>query len=888
MLRLLPFGFLFSLPITALAQQPDTLRPRPVAVQVPAVDSLEQAYFSGSATVMNRLSCIGVGIPIRAASSLLTILPLQDQLRQVAGVQATPYSGAPGAQVAVRIRGAASLSGNAQPLYVVDGIPVFQHTFRQPQTDNSGFRFEPAETQELDQNPLLSIPTQDIESVEVLKGAYETAQYGSQGLNGVIRITTRRGQTGKPSLSYTAHAGLQRVGRRYELLDARQYAELRNDMQANAGRAPEFSAAELAALGRGTDWQSEVLRTAAVQEHHLGLRGGTAATRYYVGADYRGQQGVVINSRLRRYALRAALDQRVGERLQLAVTGGFSQTEQRLSRYPFEAALLALPTTLPDTPPTDAFINNPVRELNDNYQTPQQRRLLGQAEARYALPAGFMLHLRGGFEQATLKSQAYRTLFSQTVYTKNTNLNNTYRQWVLNPAVRYAGSFGAERHVVAASLEGQLQRRQETGEFEEAAYFNGSPATFSRATFETTSTFPALQLTADYTFAGRYQLRGTLRRDAGSTFATADEQQLLPGAQVVWHASEESFWNLNGTQLKAWAGWGRTSGMGMAGRNYIGLMLPTGGNMTQRVPAFLPDRTQQLDAGLEAGFFNDKLTTTLQAYSRDTRQQLVLLGPAGDEFGRIRNAGLELTLGSHWQAGRLRGNSGLAAAVNRNRFTSEGPLLLGTSYQQLRDGQPLSTFFGPRYLGVNPANGRPLLADTNGDGQVNYDDNVPLGSGLPQQLLSFQQRLALGRCELQLQADGMFGYQVQNTALQYLDSPSPFPTNASTRVLDRWTPANPRGSTPGAGYEPPFFSSYTLQSGNHVRLSAVSFSVKVWEKAQRNIHIWTAGQNLLVLSRYRGFDPNVSSAGSDNRQAGIDASTYPIARTLLLGVRATL
>ncbi|WP_190242475.1 SusC/RagA family TonB-linked outer membrane protein [Hymenobacter lapidiphilus] len=882
MIRLLPFGLLFSLPITALAQQPDTLRPRPVAVQVPVADSLGRIPGMGFMT-----SCPSMVVILRS-NSPSSLLPLQEQLRQVAGVQATPYSGAPGAQVAVRIRGAASLSGNAQPLYVVDGVPVFQHTFRQPQIGNSGFGFEPAETRELDQNPLLSIPTQDIESVEVLKGAYETAQYGSQGLNGVIRITTRRGQVDKPRLSYQGYGGVQRVGRRYELLDARQYAELRNDMLATYGRPPAFSAAELAALGRGTDWQSEVLRTAAVQEHYVGLRGGTAATRYYVGADYLGQQGVVINSRLRRYALRAALDQRVGERLQLAVTGGFSQSEQRLSRYPFEAALLALPTNSPDTPPASEFINNPMRELNDNYQTPEQSRLLGQAEARYTLPAGFTLHLRGGFEQAILQSQAYRTLFSQTVYTKNANLTNTYRQWVLNPAVRYAGSFGAEQHVVTASLEGQLQQRSETGKFEEVAYFNGSPSTSSKATFETTGTFQALQLTADYTFAGRYQLRGTLRRDAGSTFTTVDEQQWLPGAQLVWHASEESFWNLNDTRLKAWAGWGRTSGMGMAGRNYIELSLPTGGNLTQRVPAFLPDRTQQFDTGLEGGFFNDKLTATLQAYSRNTRQQLVLFGPAGDEFGRVRNAGLELTLGSNWQAGQLRGNSVLAAAFNRNRFTSERPLLLGTSYQQLRDGQPLSTFFGPRYLGVDPANGRPLLTDTNGDGQVNYVDNVPLGSGLPKQLLSFRQQLTLGRCELQLQADGMFGYQVLNTALQYLDSPSFFPANASTRVLDRWTPTNPHGSTPGAGYELPFSSSYTLQSGNHVRLSALSLSYKVWEREARNVSLWLGGQNLLVLSGYRGFDPNVSSAGSDNRQAGIDASTYPIARTMLLGVRATL
>ncbi|WP_246285187.1 TonB-dependent receptor plug domain-containing protein [Hymenobacter lapidiphilus] len=377
MVRLLPLGFLFSIPITALAQQPDTVRLSNVGVN----DSVLRV----------KIYCPLEIIITAYTNTLSPFLPLQEQLRQVAGVQATPYSGAPGAQVAVRIRGAASLSGNAQPLYVVDEVPVFQHTM------------------ELDSNPLLSIPTQDIESVQVLKGAYETALYGSQAVNGVIRITTRRGQAGKPRLSYEGYGGVQRTRYRYDLLNAQEFATLANEVTQRYGQPARFSPAQVAAFGQGTDWQAELLRTAAVQQHHLGLQGGTARTRYYAGADYLGQNGVLLNSRLQRYALRAAINQRVGQHLHLDATASLSQTnERRPSPATMQIGLLAPPTQSPTDPPGSPLEFAPIRVAQENYQTPTQRRLLAQTGLRYEFSNGLTLGLRGGLERATLRSSSFR------------------------------------------------------------------------------------------------------------------------------------------------------------------------------------------------------------------------------------------------------------------------------------------------------------------------------------------------------------------------------------------------------------------------------------------------------------------------------------------------
>ncbi|NVO31624.1 SusC/RagA family TonB-linked outer membrane protein [Hymenobacter lapidiphilus] len=399
------------------------------------------------------------------------------------------------------------------------------------------------------------------------------------------------------------------------------------------------------------------------------------------------------------------------------------------------------------------------------------------------------------------------------------------------------------------------------------------------------------QLTTDYTFARRYQLRGTLRRDASSSFAETDRQQWLPGAQAVWQISEEDFWTPTNHSLKVWAGWGRTSGRGLIGRNFAELIAPSSTNLTQRINVLTPDVTTQTDAGIEAGLFDQKLTVTLQGYARDTRHQQYF-SSGSKELARIRNKGLELSVGINWQAGAVQGSSRLAAAVNRNRYQSEFPAVYPSAYQRASDGQPVSTFYGLRYLGTDAATGQPRFEDANGDGRVDYFDQQPLGSGLPRQLLSFGQQLALGRFALQLQADGMFGYSVLNTVGLTLDAPNGGRSNASGRVRNRWTPANPNTNVPAAG-APGFYGAanlldYLLQSGNHVRLSALSLSYKVWERDARSVSLWLGGHNLLVLSGYRGFDPNISSAGSDNRQAGIDASTYPIAQTLLLGLRATL
>ena len=874
MVRLLTVGFLLLTTTTARAQQADTL----------AADSLRTR-----STTTNDPSEVKTSY-IRSMADFTTIQPL---LSRAAGVQYTPYSGAPGAGAVVRIRGAASIDSHVQPLYVVDGVPVFQYRFN---TFSELANFNPPPINpDASTNPLLSIAPEDVEKIEVLKGAFDTGQYGFLGQNGVIRITTRRGAAGQPlRVQYTASGGVQTARHRYPLLGAREAAELTNEAARNNGYAPEYTPAEIAGFGAGTDWQAEVLRTAAMQEHHLALSGGTAhGTRYYAGLDYLNQQGIVRSSDLQRYGLRLNLDQTVGQHLRLSAGLSYSQVAEHRPT----ASLLPLALRLLPTVPvyeangdyaTDYGAPNPVQVANQNLSHTRNRRLLAHAELTYEIATGLTLGLRAALERDSLLARDYQgpTNYYARIDGFETGVRGAFHQQLtLNPALRYRRTL-AERHALAASVEATTWRNRQAQSFLERAVpvppFTLPPGRTAGSMFSSTYNLFGYQLLASYCYAGRYALRGSLRADSSPRAIETERQQWLPAAEATWHAAQEAWLKDRGpvSTLDAWVGWGQTSNRG----NYAGdhgLTFQRGVNLSFFQP--LDELVTQADGGLRLGMAHDQLQLTAMAYRRDTR---ALLGYAGQpQFpAYIRNRGLELTLSAGWHAGRLTGSTGITAAFTRNRYERPDGFSFSPSsrYFLLKPDQPMSTFFGLSYQGV----------DASGNPRFNQGA-VPeaLGSGLARQQLGFTQQLIFGRFDLQVQADALLGYRVFDTNLALLDVPGGG-FNATTRVRDRWTPTHPATDVPRAGSSTAFFyglpTTYTLQSGNHVRLSSVVLTARVWQRAAHSASVFLSGTNLLVISAYRGFDPNVSAAEDDPRQAGLDQGAYPVARTVSLGVRATL
>ena len=380
-----------------------------------------------------------------------------------------------------------------------------------------------------------------------------------------------------------------------------------------------------------------------------------------------------------------------------------------------------------------------------------------------------------------------------------------------------------------------------------------------------------------YTYDGRYEVQGSLRAEmVFGPGSFADNSRFLPGAQLSWHAHKEAFLaEASGlSDLTFWAGAGQTSTF------------------------FSPDRTTHHDVGLRLGLLGGRLTLEAAAYQRRTRHAQAALPyelPNGQRFSlfpdvKLLNQGLELTLGSIWKLGNISGTTQLAAATNRNEVEDISLNSFIPFGNALEVGQPLNRFFVYEQDGTYPAGspdaGQVRFRDRNGDGRTGFGDGYYQSGGLPRYTVNLYQQLRLRRFQLEAQLDGLFGYQILNPMLRYLDDPSGF-ENSSVRALNYWTPSNQNTSVPRPGSRPsPFLSDQALESGNHVRLSQLTISYEVLPTGPRKISVWAGGQNLFVTGRYRGFDPNVSSGGAAPLQAGRDASVYPVARVWQLGVRA--
>ena len=236
------------------------------------------------------------------------------------GVDVRAASNAPGGGIRIRIRGTNSINASSDPLYVVDGFPIDNNA----QVNPSG-----AGNNAFGADPLSSISPNDIESIEILKDASATAIYGARGANGVVIITTKRGQIGKPKIDFDYFLRVDNVRNKLDLANAQELAILNNEWAANNGRDPIYDGVNRPLpeeLGEGTDWQDEIFRTALVHSYNLSISGGTENTRYLVSGNYFDQDGIIIESNFKRGGLKFNLDQKISERLSFGVNLNATRT----------------------------------------------------------------------------------------------------------------------------------------------------------------------------------------------------------------------------------------------------------------------------------------------------------------------------------------------------------------------------------------------------------------------------------------------------------------------------------------------------------------------------------------------------------------------------------
>jgi TonB-linked SusC/RagA family outer membrane protein len=550
---------------------------------------------------------------------------------KMAGVQVLEPNGAPGAGIAIAIRGKSTITAGTQPLIVVDGIPLSESN-----TNGPG----------MTQNALNAINMSDIESLDVLKDASATAIYGSRGANGVILITTKRGKKDKPSINYDGYAGFQQVQKKIKMLDAYQYAQLIYDAHNNAyfdlledkgltGSVNDDNATRLAKLGgpegatnqayvlppeifpyleglpglTNSDWQDAIFRNASIQNHTLSIAGGSDNVKYYVSGNYLNQQGVVIQSGFKRYGGRVNLDAAY-KKFNLGATINynyedyqFQPTEGRFASQEFivPIALTAapfFPIYNPDGSYNYSQYNyqfatsqtiNPVALANLKTDDTRQGKLLGNVFAQYhftpelsnkvSFGINIMNANRNTFRPSTLPrvSPSSPTSTPEGSY-RNVSLTN----WLVENTLAYDKRFG-EHSVNAVAVLSAQKDTYSNLVANATGYANDLITTINGATTVPSFGGGMQQWTllsalarVQYSYRGKYLASAAIRADGSSRFGANSKYGYFPSLSMGWNIDREDFMQNIATisSLKIRGSFGQTGNFQIPDYAYLSTLSP--------------------------------------------------------------------------------------------------------------------------------------------------------------------------------------------------------------------------------------------------------------------------------------------------------------------------
>lgn len=861
----------------------------------------------------------------------------------IAGVQVTQTSGQPGGGVSIRIRGGASIQGGNEPLYVIDGFPVYN------QTESTGVGSGTPV------NPLASINPADIESIEVLKDAAATAIYGSRGANGVILVTTKKGKAGHVQLNYDGSIGAQTVLKKIDVLKARDFAILRNDAlyDANPSLGPNQyrKESELDQLGEGTDWQKAGFRTGKIQNHQLSLSGGAEKVQYFLGANYFDQEGVILNTDFRRLGFRSNINANPFDRLQVGANLSINKTNAQIAPAGIVNALLIMPPTATIYEPNGTYtlrnpfeniFANPIATLKETTNTSNGLRVLGTSFAQYRILQGlqakvlFGVDLNNRDDKFYLPSFIYEGAGSKGEASLG-NLNGS--SWLNENTLTYTQVIG--QHNLNALL-GFTQQENKNEVFSAGAQnfvtddllFNSlqSGSILTRPSSDTYNwVLHSYLARVNYNYSNKYYVSVSIRRDGSSRFGANNKWGNFPSLAFSWRIINEPFFKQAFPAIDDFKI--RTS-FGTTGNQEIGqyqslstlysLNYLFGNNVitgfaSQRVPNknLGWETTFQYDAGFDLSLLKNRLQFTVDYYYKKTKDLLLNVeipwtsgyATSLQNFGSVSNKGLEFGLKSKNLQGNFSWNTDLNISFNRNKVLTigEGATSYIAGNYIIKVGEPLGTFYGTVTDGIlqmgeesskgvltgnaNPKAGDRVYKDINGDGQfTTANDRTIIGNAQPDFIFGISNTLSYKGFDLSFLIQGTVGNDLLNINRQNLEMFTG-QQNASIDALKRWTTGNPSQLYPRAKLDPaPVFSNQFVESGSFARLKSLQFGYnfpKEWLKNAHitNLNLYLAAQNLLTWTNYRGFDPEVTSGS--NVQIGTDAGIYPAAKSISIGLSLT-
>ena len=859
----------------------------------------------------------------------LTAIPVTNALEvmqgKVPGLDLTKSSGQAGAGLNIRIRGNRSLNASNQPLVLVDGI-IYGTS--------------------MDVNP------NDIASIEVLKDAASTAIYGTLGANGVILITTKRGSKGKAKVSLNSYYSVQSLDSYDHIMTASEWVDLRRESRRTVGEwsGPEddvniFVPQQLDNFRNGiyTDWAGELLSNGSQQNHQVSVAGADEKVSYYFSMEYFDEKSLFENDEFNRYSGRMAVDYRVSPKLQLSTSLMYTLRDQDRRRDPLNWANKISPlgpaydeegNVIP-LPLGDATTVNPLNDQQPGNFVDNEinRRFFGNISLDWKPTTAISFTSRLGLDNTNSRRGVFMGVNTIDVgpdgMTVARATNELFSRLTWENFATYSKGFGD--HDLQVLLGQSIWKTNSENYFAEGLDLLSPTMLFHNlgAAQQGIRINSALSQSAlasfftriNYKYKNKYLFNGVVRTDGSSVLAPGNKWGFFPSAAVSWIMKEEGFLASSSTisEMKMRLSYGISGNSGVDPYQTLGGLSKSTyawdqGSSEVASFGYYPsliaasnlgwEETASLNLGFDFGFFNNRLTGTLDLYEQNTTGLLMeraVPATSGftsswDNVGKTRNRGVEVMLSSvnvdspsgfNW-------NTDVTFARNKEEIVElvEGDRDLANGWFV---GYPISSHFDYEKIGIwqlgeesqADANqqvvGEIKVRDQDGDGIITPDDRRILGSNVPRFNLGINNRFEFKGVDLTVFLFARDGNMIVSEA------------NGSYKIdgrengprVDYWTPENPTNAypRPNAGTSPGnarYFSTLRYADGSFIKIRDITLGYNLPQTvidrlSISRLRVYATAKNFFVWSKMDGYDP----------ERGGNLS-FPMTRQLMFGINVDL
>lgn len=913
-----------------------------------------------SSQVLEELIVVGYGVQKKSLLTSSVAKVSSDEIKKsnplrieqalqgkTAGVQVISNSGQPGDGLTVRVRGVGT-NGSADPIYIVDGMPVGGIDYLNPT---------------------------DIESVQVLKDASATAIYGARGANGVVLITTKSGVKGKMAVNYDYSFGYQNPWRKVSLLNSKEYAIIMNESYANDNSAIPFTDIDAltASVGNGTDWLNEIFyKNAPVQSHQFSIGGGNDNSTFMSSFSYTTQDGIVAKgkSNYERYTYRINSNHIYGK---LHFGNNFAYSNKKTHGIdpnaefggPLSKAVNMDPVTRVKEDDGSWGVSNyaaqevvnPVAYLSILYGDYTENKLVGNVWGEFEIIKGLKAKSNFSIDYANGSNRSFIPVYDLggNVKTSVSEANGTVNRWFTwqnENTLSYTNKIDLHSFTALVGMTANKYHHEFIGgrktdllfnDFDHAWINNGTDEENYKS-WGGADEHALLSYFArvNYDFNEKYVLEAVFRADGSSNFGSNNRFGYFPAFSAGWIISKESFME-NFTPLsflKLRLGWGRNGNEAIGAFKYTSVIgagskytFGTGETITVGAnpsgvsnPDLKWETSEQTNIGIDSRFLNDRITFTMDLYNKTTKDLLVVapipgyVGNAAPTVngGSVRNKGIEVEFGYKTNFSGVAMNIDLSGAYNKNEVTdisnSEGKiygagLAVGMSNICMMEvGYPIAYFWGYKTMGVfqnetqitdykstdgtviqpNAKPGDLIWYDKNDDGKIDDNDRMQIGNPYPDFTAGLNLSVMYKGFDFNMFWYGAFGQEIFNGTRRY-DLPM---SNWNSSVLERWTGEGTSNTHPRVTVADPNknyinVSDFYIEDGSYLRLKNLTIGYTVPANLSQKAKI----AKLRLFASASNLLTFTKYSGFDPEigaksalDMGIDRNIYPQSRTFMFGV----